>query len=320
MTAYPNPTTGDLSPAISRSARSFLRVRNIVFGAALATAAALTGATAASAQTTIVTIQQVSNNRYVDAHEHAGEDYRLVTRTAQNNSTQLWRMTNVSGQVYTFQQVSSGRYMDAHEFAGEDYRLVTRTAQNNDTQRWLVINLGGNINTIQQVSNGRYVDAHENAGEDYRLVTRTAQNNATQQWRIVTVLVEEPPAPPPPAPPPPPATFSTGAFELVPSFTVNLDNGAITLAGADLTYQALNLFDFQLVPVNGAQISFAGGVQRGFAGCSTSVYTNAPLPAIVVSIGDYVCMRTSEGRLSEFRINNIGPILRVLSVGYTTWQ
>ena len=38
----------------------------------------------------IVTIQQVSNNRYVDAHVTSGEDYRLVTRTRQNNDTQRW--------------------------------------------------------------------------------------------------------------------------------------------------------------------------------------------------------------------------------------
>ena len=183
-----------------------------------------------------MTIQQVSSGRWVDAHENAGQDFRLVTRAAQNNATQLWRMTNIGGQVYTFQQVSNDRYMDAHEFAGEDYRLVTRIAQNNDTQRWLVI--GSRRWHLHHPAGQQW---HENAGEDYRLVTRTAQNNATQQWRITTILVEEP-APPPP-PPPAPVTFSTGAFELAPSFTVNLDNGALGLFGADIAYQALNLID-----------------------------------------------------------------------------
>jgi hypothetical protein len=35
-------------------------------------------------------MQQLSNGRFADAHEHAGEDFRLVTRTAQNNDTQRW--------------------------------------------------------------------------------------------------------------------------------------------------------------------------------------------------------------------------------------
>ena len=41
----------------------------------------------------VYTIQQKSNGRFVDAHEHQGEDYRLVTRTAQNNDTQEWTFT-----------------------------------------------------------------------------------------------------------------------------------------------------------------------------------------------------------------------------------
>ena len=36
------------------------------------------------------TIQQKSNGRFVDAHEGPGNDFALVTRTAQNNNTQRW--------------------------------------------------------------------------------------------------------------------------------------------------------------------------------------------------------------------------------------
>jgi subtilisin family serine protease len=87
------------------------------------------------------TIQQLSNGRSVDAHEHAGEDFRLVTRTAQNNDTQRWVLTPL-GLVCTPQQKSNGRFVDAHEHAGEDFRLVTRTAQNNDTQHWIIRRVG----------------------------------------------------------------------------------------------------------------------------------------------------------------------------------
>jgi uncharacterized membrane protein YuzA (DUF378 family) len=36
------------------------------------------------------TIRQKSNGRYVDAHQTSKNDYRLVTRPAQNNDTQRW--------------------------------------------------------------------------------------------------------------------------------------------------------------------------------------------------------------------------------------
>jgi hypothetical protein len=35
-------------------------------------------------------LQQVANGRYLDAHESASEDYRVVTRGDQNNLTQRW--------------------------------------------------------------------------------------------------------------------------------------------------------------------------------------------------------------------------------------
>ena len=127
------------------------------------------------------TIQQKSNNRFVDAHEIAGKDFALVTRPAQNNDTQRWILRPVGG-VYTVQQKSNARFMDAHEIAGKDFALVSRPAQNDDTQRWMLMHSGNDVYTIQQLSNGRFVDAYEEAGKDFALVTRPAQNNDTQQW------------------------------------------------------------------------------------------------------------------------------------------
>ena len=46
------------------------------------------------------TIRQKSNGRFLDAHEIAGQDFRLVTRPAQNNDTQRWELASV-GAVYT---------------------------------------------------------------------------------------------------------------------------------------------------------------------------------------------------------------------------
>jgi hypothetical protein len=212
------------------------------------------------------------------------------------------------------QQASNDRFVDAHENAGEDYRLVTRPAQNNDTQRWFFINLGNNIYTVQQVSSGRYVDAQEIAGEDYRLVTRPAQNNDTQRWRVAVLLNEQP------QPPQPPVVFSQGTLELAPSTQANLDNGNVGPQGADLLSQLTNLLEVALAPTNGAQINFAGGAQRGFAGCSAAAAGNAAVPLAAIAVGDYICMRTNEGRISEFRVTNIIPVIRILSISYTTWQ
>ena len=130
----------------------------------------------------VYTIQQMSNDRYVDAHENSKNDYALVTRPAQKNDTQRWILTPLGDNVYTIQQKKNRRYVDAHENSKNDYVLVTRPAQGNATQRWILTLQGDNVYIIQQQSSRRYVDAHENSVNGYRLVTRPAQNNNTQQW------------------------------------------------------------------------------------------------------------------------------------------
>lgn len=128
------------------------------------------------------TIQQVSNNRFLDAHESSSKDYNVVTRTVQNNNTQRWNLMPI-GAVYKVQQLSNSRFLDAHESSGNNYRAVTRTNQNNDTQKWVFLADHDDLSTytIQQLSSGRYLDAYT-SGSNFTAVTRTAQNNDTQKW------------------------------------------------------------------------------------------------------------------------------------------
>jgi len=41
-----------------------------------------------------------------------------------------------------------------------------------------------------------------------------------------------------------------------------------------------------------------------------------------VPVGSYVCVRTNEGRISQFRMNAITPAAAAstLTIGYTTWR
>jgi hypothetical protein len=133
-------------------------------------------------------IQQKSSSRFMDAHQSSSNDYSVVTRTAQNNNTQRWRLTPV-GTLYTIQQVSNSRFLDAFTSSGRDYSAVTRTAQNNDTQRWVLMHSSNHLSTytIQQLFNGRYLDAWEMSSHDFNVVTRARQNNDTQRWIVTPV-------------------------------------------------------------------------------------------------------------------------------------
>lgn len=136
----------------------------------------------------LCTIRQKSSGRYLDAHESSNNDFSLVTRTEQDNSTQRWQLTPV-GVVATLRQVSSDRYMDAHESDTNDFSVVTRARQDNDTQLWIISRHPTQLGRhwIQQLSNGRFMDAHESSNNDFSVVTRPAQGNDTQAWNLLPV-------------------------------------------------------------------------------------------------------------------------------------
>ncbi len=135
----------------------------------------------------IVTIQQKSTMRYLDAHESSGKDYRLVTRAEQKNNSQKWEMTSLGNNTFTLRQVSNGRFVDAYQSKKNDYRVVTRPNQENDTQHWIIKEVAGGLFTIQQKSSDRYMDAYETSDRDYEVVTRSFQGNDTQRWIVVPI-------------------------------------------------------------------------------------------------------------------------------------
>ncbi|MDB4727917.1 RICIN domain-containing protein [Saprospiraceae bacterium] len=143
----------------------------------------------ASAQTILsngeYTIQQLSNDRFLDAHQKSDKDFSVVTRGDQDNDSQKWILTHKGGNEYTIQQKSTGRFLDAHGQSTKDYSVVTRGAQNNSSQIWILVYKGGNEYSLQQKSNKRFLDAHEKSEKDFSVVTRGAQNNNSQKWRVL---------------------------------------------------------------------------------------------------------------------------------------
>ena len=127
---------------------------------------------------------------------------------------------------------------------------------------------------------------------------------------------------PAPTPAPTPVTYSTGPIQLKQTYSADFDHGTVGTPGADLWFQAVTATQLYLKPQHGAKIAVGDRSNRGFAGCSTASYTSHRVVLAAVPVGSYVCMKTSQGRISQFRMNNIyGPINhRKLALGYTTWQ
>jgi hypothetical protein len=176
--------------------RASFNLRSAFLGLGLVLAAFLPALPVAAAQVDIVvTMQHQSSGRFLDAWDDGSHDWFVVTRPAQNNSSQEWliRWDDSGTGAATIQQVSTGRYLDAHEIESLDFHLLTRPEQPGDaTQNWQVHSIGGGYYSIIQSSNGRFMDAHEIAERDYGVVSRPGgQTDKTQNWKVTFVRYAE---------------------------------------------------------------------------------------------------------------------------------
>lgn len=118
-----------------------------------------------------------------------------------------------------------------------------------------------------------------------------------------------------------PRTFSTGGLDVRQTFQFDLDRGAVGREGADFWFQAETASLLYLVPSNGARIGVGDRSNRGAAGCASARMTTDRVSLSDMPVGSYVCGRTNEGRITQFRVNGVsGGSPKTLSLGYTTWQ
>lgn len=114
-----------------------------------------------------------------------------------------------------------------------------------------------------------------------------------------------------------PEIFSSGSINLQQSYTANLDNGAIGGVGVDIWYRAILPVSKSISPRNGALLALGDGSNRGFSGCSVEAFTGNPIPIGNIPVGTYVCVKTNQGRISQFRLN--GYTSTIMRLNYTTW-
>ena len=137
-----------------------------------------------------------------------------------------------------------------------------------------------------------------------------AVNNKTSSIKVTMGL----PAPPPPVVP---VTYSTSLLDIPQTYEADLDNATVGAPGADLWFEAVTNVERYITPVNGARLALGDGTNRGFAGCSAAAFSPNRVPIGLMTPGTYVCLKTNEGRISQFRVNGFAGT--TLKIGYTTW-
>ncbi len=92
-------------------------------------------------------------------------------------------------------------------------------------------------------------------------------------------------------------------------------------AAADIWFEADTAVERFVTPRNGATIAKVGTTSVGLSGCMAASLSNSRIHINDLPEGTYVCVRTNQGRYSQFRVNApVGPSPGLLTIGYTTWE
>jgi len=114
-----------------------------------------------------------------------------------------------------------------------------------------------------------------------------------------------------------PVTYSTGPINLQQTFAADLDSGNVGSPGADIWYQAETAIQKFITPRNGAKLALGNKSNRGYAGCAAESFSTNRISIWQMPVGSYVCVKTNQGRISQFRLN--GYAGTTMKLGYTTW-
>ncbi len=104
-----------------------------------------------------------------------------------------------------------------------------------------------------------------------------------------------------------PPVLSSGTVVIPNTRRLNLDTGALGMAGADLWYRVNNPTVPRLATRNGAQIATPGGVSS-YADCQGVSYAPGPLRMADFPNGSVICVRTSDGHTSLVRREGATPV------------
>ncbi|MBI1494780.1 hypothetical protein [Halocynthiibacter styelae] len=119
-----------------------------------------------------------------------------------------------------------------------------------------------------------------------------------------------------------PVTYSTGGIDIPQTWVADLDEGGLASdSRGDLWFQAETSTRKFMTPLNGASIAVGDRTNRGFLGCSNAAFSYDSVPVRAIPVGSYICVKTSEGRVSQFRMNDYAAGSPAsLRIGYTTWK
>lgn len=217
-----------------------------------------------------------------------------------SNSTDLW-----------FQAVTATeRYLTPRN--GTRLAIVGRRPT--DLRGCQQANLSSNKLPMSQLTTGTYVCVLTNEGRYSQFQVTQAAGSSPGQLNIRYTTWKTPPQSP--------STHKTGPLEIPQTWTFDLDNGIVGRSSStDLWFEAVTATERYLTPQGGTRLAVVGRRSVNLRGCQQASLSSTKIPISQLTQGTYVCVLTSEGRYSQFRVNEaVSSSPGTLKIGYTTWR
>ncbi len=114
---------------------------------------------------------------------------------------------------------------------------------------------------------------------------------------------------------------AAGTLSVRQTYKFDLDSGREQNRGADFWFEAERRTRLFLTPQNDARIAVGDRGARGYDGCARARFSQSRVPLKSLPVGSYICAKTNEGRISQFRILEIAPgHPTTLRIRFTTWR
>jgi hypothetical protein len=117
-------------------------------------------------------------------------------------------------------------------------------------------------------------------------------------------------------------TGKTGTLSAPQTYAFDLDNGAVgSSPNADFWFEAETSSKLFLTPQNGARLWVGNRSNRGREGCNVDAnYSSTRVPLAEMPVGSYVCVKTSQGKTGQFRVNALSGSPKTLTIGFSTFD
>lgn len=114
------------------------------------------------------------------------------------------------------------------------------------------------------------------------------------------------------------ANYVQGQAVLRQGQRLNLDTGLVERSGADLQYIRAGNGRLYLRVLNGARMAIGRRNDRGIIGCGSARYNSQQVSTNQMPVGSFICVKTSEGHVAQFRVNQISEA--VINIGFETYK